>query len=613
MIRCGVLTVSDRCSAGGAEDKSGPALIKLLEGQKKHQYTIEQATVIPDEKSQIEAVLKHWSDDLHLDLVLTTGGTGFAPRDVTPEATKSVLDSEAPGIVIAMMTASLSITPMAMLSRSVAGVRGQTLIVNLPGSPKGASENAETALRAIPHAVALLKGDIKNVEKVHQKLHCGCSHEPEHVGDITKVAHRPRKSPYPMISVNAALKIIYTEVESLQKAYKMPIHLALGCIAAEDAVSLCNIPPYAASVKDGYAVLSADGAGERQVVGDVLAGGNLQMKLFQPGECLRITTGAAVCGGADAVVQVEDTELLLSTPDGREELKINIIDAPQKGQDIRPVGSDLAIGQVVVERGNEIGPAQVGALASAGVKTILTYKRPKIAVLSTGNEIQDISSPSPGPFVIYDSNRPTLIALLTQQGFQVEDLGIAKDDPDAIAETLKKGFASADVVVSSGGVSMGEKDFLKHILITKFLAKIHFGRVNMKPGKPTTFATCDFKGQKKLVFALPGNPVSATVTCHLFALPALRVMAGFSSGYSREITVQLAETITLDSRPEYCRAVLERAPVPTKSVPVAHLTGNQMSSRLLSLQSGSVLIELPGGTKEKGTLQRGELVKALLI
>ncbi|XP_059487710.1 gephyrin isoform X2 [Neocloeon triangulifer] len=612
MITFGVLTVSDRCSAGTAEDKSGPALVKLLDAQQKFQCQVVQTSIVPDEKSTIEAVLKDWADTLHLDVVLTTGGTGFAPRDVTPEATKAILDIEAPGICIAMLKASLDVTPMAMLSRGVAGVRGKTLIINLPGSPKGALENAETALKGVPHAVALLKGETAKVEKVHNNLHCGCSHEKVET-DPSKVAHRPRKSPYPMISVEAALDIILAEIGNLQQTTKLPISQALGYIAAADCTSLCDIPPYPASTKDGYAVLSEDGAGERKVVGDIVAGGVDQNQQLSHGECLRITTGAAVCGGADAVVQVEDTELLDSTLDGKVELKIKVLEAAIKGQDIRPKGSDLSRGEVVVQKGTKIGPAQIGALASAGLSQVTVYEQPSVAIFSTGDEILDVNVSAHSPFAIYDSNRPTLMALLVQHGFHVHDLGIAKDIPEQIADTLRKGFNVSDVVISSGGVSMGEKDFLKHILATEFQAQIHFGRINMKPGKPTTFATCSFGGRKKFVFALPGNPVSATVTCHLFALPALRALAGFDTKYRGEMSVQLAEDIKLDIRPEFCRAVVERVKVPSEHVPVAHLTGNQISSRLLSLQSGSVLLVLPAQTDERKILCKGSLVRALVI
>ena len=310
-------------------------------------------------------------------------------------------------------------------------------------------------------------------------------------------------------------------------------------------------------------------------------------------------------------VQVEDTELLESSPDGSEELKVKILEAPKVGQDIRPTGSDLQKGEVVVGKNTKIGPAQIGALASAGLDMVKFYAAPNVAVFSTGNEIHEVGS-QPGPGVIFDSNRPTLIALLKQQGYFVTDQGIVKDEPNDIEGILMKSFESSNVVISTGGVSMGEKDYLKHILL-KIGAKIHFGRVNMKPGKPTTFATYVHEGSKKLIFALPGNPVSATVSCYLFALPALRALAGFSSNASRELTVSIAEKIVLDTRPEYCRAMLEQGKVPSSNFPVAHLTGNQISSRLLSLQSGSVLLELPGKTSDRSVLEKGDLVKALLI
>lgn len=291
---------------------------------------------------------------------------------------------------------------------------------------------------------------------------------------------------------------------------------------------------------------------------------------------------------------------------------MRILEAPSAGQDIRLTGSDLKQGEIVVGKNTKFGPAQIGALASAGLNTVQFYATPIVSVVSTGNEIHDVGSQPDGPDIIFDSNRPTLIALLKQQGYVVVDQGIVKDEPGKIEEILKKSFLSSDVVISTGGVSMGEKDYLKHILL-KIGAKIHFGRVNMKPGKPTTFATYNHEGAKKLVFALPGNPVSAAVTCYLFAMPALRALAGFGRSAPRELTVSIAEKIVLDARPEYCRAVLEQGKVPSSKFPVAHLTGDQISSRLLSLQSESVLLELPGKTTDRIALEKGDLVKALVI
>jgi len=166
-MRVGILTISDRASQGVYEDQSGPALREVI--QKHFGEDIDLMHIVPDDFMEIKRALLKWCDDAHLDLILTTGGTGFSPRDVTPEATRQVIEREAPGLVQAMIAASLQKTPHAMLSRMVAGIRGQTLIVNLPGSPKAACENLETILPAIPHAIELLRGtagDRHQVEKI---------------------------------------------------------------------------------------------------------------------------------------------------------------------------------------------------------------------------------------------------------------------------------------------------------------------------------------------------------------------------------------------------------------------------------------------------------------
>ncbi|KAK7476221.1 hypothetical protein BaRGS_00032497, partial [Batillaria attramentaria] len=204
-------------------------------------------------------------------------------------------------------------------------------------------------------------------------------------------------------------------------------------------------------------------------------------RLVTPGYCMRINTGAPLPPGADAVVQVEDTRLVLASDDGGEELEITILSEPKPGQDIRPVGSDIAKGQQVLCRGQRLGPAELGLLATVGVAKVQCYRKPVVAVMSTGNELVE-----PGQALregkIRDSNRTALIAQLKEAGLTALDMGIAPDSPDSLLQMLNRAVEKADMVVTSGGVSMGDKDYLKQVLEVDLKAKIHFARVFMKPG-----------------------------------------------------------------------------------------------------------------------------------
>ncbi|XP_076310110.1 molybdenum cofactor synthesis protein cinnamon isoform X2 [Tachypleus tridentatus] len=567
---------------------------------------------VPDEIEQIQEVLLHWCDNMKLDLVLTTGGTGFTPRDVTPEATKVILEREAPGMATAMMVESLKITPLAMISRLVCGIRGKTLILNLPGSTNGAKQCLEFVKSAIPHAVDQLNADTEKVDETHRFLkHASCNPflKKEHKEVVVTVSDKPRQSLYPLISVAEAQAIVLKEADCLQTQI-LDFEEALGYVLAEEITSKDDIPPFPASIKDGYAVLSSDGAGIRKVVGDVPAGLWADGLVVNSGSCVKISTGAPVPYGADAVIQVEDTKLLETSEDGQKEHKIMILKFPTVGQDIRPPGSDVKQGTMVLNSGLSLGPAELGLLATVGATKVSVYCKPITAVMSTGNElVRPDESLQPG--CIRDSNKTSLKFLLQHQGFTVVDAGIAVDNHEDLVKKLKKAFEVADVIVSSGGVSMGEKDILKQVLEDSFGAKILFGRVFMKPGKPTTFATLQFKSKKKLVFGLPGNPVSAVVTCYLYVLPVLRKMMGLCKPLNTTIKAELAHPITLDLRPEYHCATLKWEQ--GNPVPSATSTGKQISSRLLSMTSANCLLILPPRTNSLESLDKGQQVDALVI
>ena len=632
--KVGILIVSDRCYRGEAEDLSGPKLASIVVSSHCAGTMNEKEIVIkcvPDDIPAIQEVLTCWCDQYKLALVLTTGGTGFAPRDVTPEATRPLLDKEAGGMATAMLTGSLAITPMAMLSRSVCGARKSSLIINLPGSMKGSQECLRILVPVLPHAIDLLQGNKALVEQTHTRMQDnkppvgtsqplgntgGCGrHHSNHVTlptSLGNVVRRMRQSPYPMVPLDEAMTMVYSHAVARPLTVCTNLLNAVNKVLGEDVASPVALPPFPASIKDGYAVLASDGAGERQVICPVIAGKDTSaMETVSSGKVCRITTGAPLPPGADAVVQVENTNLVKTTDDGSEEAVVRILTAVEAGHDIRPVGSDIALGQALLASGDVLGPSEVGLLAAVGITKVQTVVLPRVAVMSTGNELADPSARVLKPGQVYDSNRSTLLAILKGQGFSATDMGIVLDSREEIIHKLSEAFDVADVLVTSGGVSMGEMDLLKPVLIENFGATLHFGRVFLKPGKPTTFATLEWKNSKKLVFALPGNPVSATVTFYIFVLPALQKMSGRKDFRLKETSVKISYPVSLDPRPEFQRAHVKW--VKEENVYMATSTGNQCSSRLLSMKTANALLVLPPRSDSRPRLPAGLTVNALLI
>ncbi|KAM9703746.1 gephyrin b isoform 5-T5 [Menidia menidia] len=719
-IRVGVLTVSDSCFRNLAEDRSGINLKDLVHDPSLLGGMITAYKIVPDEIDEIKETLVDWCDEKELNLILTTGGTGFAPRDVTPEATKEVIEREAPGMSLAMLMGSLNVTPLGMLSRPVCGIRGKTLIINLPGSKKGSQECFQFILPALPHAIDLLRDAVVKVKEVADELEdlpspppplspppnssprrhtedkgVQCEEEDEekkdsgvastedssssHITaasiaakipdsiisrgvqvlprdaaslsttpsespraqatsrlstascptpkvqsrcsskenilrsshsavDITKVARRHRMSPFPLTSMDKAF-ITVLEMTAVLGTEIINYRDGMGRVLAQDVYAKDNLPPFPASVKDGYAVRAADGPGDRFIIGESQAG-EQPTHTVMPGQVMRVTTGAPIPCGADAVVQVEDTELLRESEDGTEELEVRILVQARPGQDIRPIGHDIKRGECVLAKGTHMGPSEIGLLATVGVTEVEVQKFPVVAVMSTGNELLNPEDDL-HPGKIRDSNRSTLLATIQEHGYPTINLGIVGDNPDDLLNALNEGISRADVIITSGGVSMGEKDYLKQVLDIDLHAQIHFGRVFMKPGLPTTFATLDMDGARKLIFALPGNPVSAVVTCNLFVIPALRKMQGILDPRPTIIKARLSCDVKLDPRPEYHRCILtwhHQEPLPW-----AQSTGNQVSSRLMSMRSANGLLMLPPKTEQYVELHKGEVVDVMVI
>ena len=416
------------------------------------------------------------------------------------------------------------------------------------------------------------------------------------------------ESVYPMIPVEQAQEIVLAQAEVLAPV-RVPLAGALGLVLAEAVTAREPLPPFAASIKDGYAVVAADGPGVYPVIGEATAG---KMATFRvsPGTVAYVTTGAPLPPGADAVVMVEETREI-DGQDGQRLVEIRRGVPP--GHEVRAIGVDVASGQEVLAAGEHIGPVEIGLLATVGAAQVKAHPRPRVAVLSTGDELVDpvADGAALGEGQIRDSNRHMLLAAATLAGAEVVDLGIAPDDGEDIAARIERGLAEADVLLTSGGVSMGDLDLIKPLL--ERTGTMHFGRLRMKPGKPCTFATVEGADKRRLVFGLPGNPVSSMVTFYLMAVPALRKLAGWPEPRLRRVQAHLSEPLPLDpERPEYHRATLrwEQTLNDGRGGFAATSTGSQASSRLLSLRTANALLELPAS---EGRLKAGAVVDALLI
>ena len=289
---------------------------------------------------------------------------------------------------------------------------------------------------------------------------------------------------------------------------------ALGRVLAEPIVSRATIPPWPNSSMDGYALRAQDTNGEPvelAVVGRIAAG-TMPSRPLGAGESMRIFTGAPLPQGADAVVPQED---VAASGD-----RVTIRGRIAPGAYVRPAGEDVRAGDVVVKPGGVLGAAEVGLLATLGYAQVRVYRRPRVAILSTGNELADLGT-QPGQAQIPNTNTYSLMAQVIEAGGEPVNLGVAPDQLDAITERVYWGLASADALVTSAGVSVGELDLVREAL-EQSGAELHLWQVSMRPGKPITFGT---RGDRP-VFGLPGNPVSAMVTFELFVRPALRRLGG---------------------------------------------------------------------------------------
>lgn len=394
-----------------------------------------------------------------------------------------------------------------------------------------------------------------------------------------------------MLHPDEARAIVLAHVKPLESEW-VALDEAGERVLAEPLVADQDLPPFPASTMDGYAVVHSDHAERRTVVGAGYAGSDPQL-VVGLGTAAKIMTGAPLPRGADAVVRIENTV------DEAGQVLIRQAHVT-RGENIRPIGSDMRRGDVLVAAGTPLGPAEVGLLASLGHTQALVGRRPRVSIFSTGDELV-APGEQPGPGQIRDSNRFSLAVAARRAGAEVV---LNRHVPDEIHElrgALHEALARSDVIVTSGGVSMGDRDLVKALLGE--LADVHFQRVFMKPGKPLNFATA---GDVPL-FGLPGNPVSCLVGFQLFVRPALQRMQGAAAETLPRLPVVLAQPVTPSDRIEYQRATVTAAPDGTLS---ATVTGSQQSARLMSFVGANAFLIVPPGDE---TWSAGSRLDALLL
>ncbi|HMD89498.1 MAG TPA: gephyrin-like molybdotransferase Glp [Anaerolineaceae bacterium] len=368
---------------------------------------------------------------------------------------------------------------------------------------------------------------------------------------------------------------------------------SLHRVLAVDITADTDLPPFDNSSMDGFAVRSADiGLASPSnpiilsVIEDIPAGAFPQMAL-QPGQAARIMTGAPIPSGCDAVIPIEDTDYDFAETPVRLPYQLKITESVKFGTFIRPHGQDIQRGQVVLQCGRRIGPAEVGLLASLGVSRVPVYNKPMIALLSTGDELISPDQPlSPGK--IRNSNSYAIAALIEEFGAEVLDFGTAPDQPEIIRQRLQDAVdQNADLILTTAGVSVGAFDYVKPVIQEK--GNLTFWRVNMRPGKPLAFGS--YQGIPLL--GLPGNPVSAYVGFLVFVLPAIHKMAGILKTKQQVIRAILTHPVESDGRESYLRAVVK---IEGGQI-TATLTGHQGSGNMFSLVQANALLIVPSGVK----------------
>ncbi len=393
------------------------------------------------------------------------------------------------------------------------------------------------------------------------------------------------------MSVTHARQFIKQFLSPVHEAETLPVRESLGRVLAEDIVSPSNVPNHNNSAMDGFAFKFSANLKTLKIIGTAFAGQPF-MDNLNAGECVKIMTGAVIPAGADTVVMQERIAIKSD--------RITLLEETKQGANVRLAGEDLRIGQTVLSKGHIMKPADLGLVASLGIAEVPVYRKLKVAFFSTGDELVGVGNPLQEGQV-YDSNRYTLYGMLSRLGAQISDLGNVPDDPSQLEETLLQAAQNNDVVITSGGVSVGEADYMKALLARH--GQVLFWKMNMKPGRPLAYG----KIAGAHYFGLPGNPVATMVTFYQFVREALLMLQGATAKPLPMLMVECTEPIKkATGRTEFQRGVLYDDAGVWKVKP----TGNQGSGILSSMSAANCFIVLDEAT---GNCAAGELVKVQVL
>jgi molybdopterin molybdotransferase len=407
-----------------------------------------------------------------------------------------------------------------------------------------------------------------------------------------------------MLSVAEARERILSHFHPTKEEFISLID-CVGRVLSADVSAAHDLPLFDNSSMDGFAIRTADSSNAAaspvtlKVVADIPAGSAPTVTLAQ-GQAARIMTGAQLPEGADAVIPVEDTDFHSRDTGTRAPKTVSFSRVVNAGENVRPRGMDLHAGEIILQKGRKLKPQDLGMLAMLGVGRVSVHKKPRVALLSSGDELLEVDAPLTAG-KIHDSNSYSLAALIQNEDAEVLRLGVARDTRKSVEDLLQKAISKkVDLIISSAGVSVGAFDFVKEVIESN--GKLDFWRVNMRPGKPLAF------GQYRDIpfIGLPGNPVSAFVGFEVFVRPALGRLSGQMDGIRFTVKVRCGEEIESDGRESYLRAKIRDE----NGIQSAVLTGHQGSGNLLSLVQADALLIIPAGVK---CVAVGQEVEAILL